>query len=188
MLIEIFSFVLNIIVGLISGACLLRVYMQAQRVPFSSPIGQLVFALTDWIVLPLRKIVPPKGRWDWSSIIAAFLLQIALVLLLWLVSGGTLQILGLPWLALCGLLRVAISGAMGILIVYAVLSWVQPYSPVFGILQRLSEPLLGPVRKLVPSIGGVDLSALVTLIALQVLLMVLAHVEVGGLRMIVTGV
>ena len=96
-----------------------------------------------------------------------------------------LWVLGaLPWLALCGLLRVAISGAMGILIAYAVLSWVQPYSPVFGILQRLSDPLLGPARKLVPSIGGVDLSAMVTLIALQVLLMVLGHLEIGGLRML----
>ncbi len=184
MLIEIFSFLLNIFVGLISGACLLRAYMQAQRAPFSNSIGQLVFALTNWIVLPLRKVLPAKGRWDLSSIVAAFLLQIALLLMLWLLTGGPLMAVALPWLALCGLLRVAISGAMGILIVYAVLSWVQPYSPVFGILQRLSDPLLGPARKLVPSIGGVDLSAMVTLIALQVLLMVLGHLEIGGLRML----
>ena len=184
MLIEILTFLLNVIIGLVSGACLLRAYMQAQRVPFSNPIGQLVFALTDWIVLPLRKIIPATGRWDTSSIVAAFVLQIALVLLLWLVTGGNMHVVALPWLALCGLLRVVISGAMGILIVYAVLSWVQPHSPVFGILHRLSDPILSPIRKVLPLIGGVDLSALVTLIALQVLLMVLAHVEVGGLRLL----
>ena len=77
MLFEIVLFLLDVVVGLISGACLLRMYMQAQRVPFGNPVGQLVFALSDWIVMPLRKVVPAKGRWDKSSLIAALLLQLA---------------------------------------------------------------------------------------------------------------
>ena len=77
MLFEIVLFLLDVVVGLISGACLLRMYMQVQRVPFGNPVGQLVFALSDWIVMPLRKVVPAKGRWDKSSLIAALLLQLA---------------------------------------------------------------------------------------------------------------
>ena len=61
------SFLLDVIVGLLGGACLLRLYMQYHRVPFGNPLGRFVFAVTDWIVLPLRRIVPPAGRWDLSS-------------------------------------------------------------------------------------------------------------------------
>ena len=92
MLFDIFSFLLDIVVGLVAGACLLRMYMQAQRVPFGNPVGQLVFALSDWIVLPLRKVLPGKGRWDMSCLLAAFALQLLEVLLIWLVRCTTLSL------------------------------------------------------------------------------------------------
>ncbi|MEG1735237.1 MAG: YggT family protein [Comamonas sp.] len=186
MLFEILTFVLDIVVGLISGACLLRLYMQQQRVPFGNPVGQLVFALTDWIVLPLRKAFSSKGRWDMPSLLAAILLVLVQMLLLWLFTGARGSVLALPWLALCALAKVALSGLMGILLVFAILSWVQPYSPIAGVLQRLSDPLLKPIRKLVPLVGNVDFSALIGLIALQVLLMVLTYVQAWGLRAIVS--
>jgi len=88
MLFQIVSFLLDVVVGLLTGVCLLRMYMQAQRVPFGNPVGQLVFALSDWIVMPLRRIIKPAGRWDMSSLIAAFLLQLLQFVLLWLVVGG----------------------------------------------------------------------------------------------------
>ena len=87
-------------------------------------------------------------------------------------------------LALCGLIKVILSGMMGILLIYAILSWVQPYSPIYGVLQRLADPLVAPIRKVVPLIGNVDFSALIALIGLQVLLMVLNYVQAGGLSMI----
>lgn len=185
MLFDIFNFLLDVVVGLISGACLLRLYMQAQRIPFGNPIGQMVFALTDWIVLPLRKAMPTKGRWDWPSLIAAFLLQLAQVLVMWALLGAKGAVLALPWLALCGLAKVALTGMMGILIVFAILSWVQPYSPISGVLQRLSDPLLSPIRKLVPLIGNVDFSALIGLIALQVGLIALNYVQAYGLALLI---
>lgn len=184
MLFEIVVFLLDIVVGLISGACLLRMYMQAQRVPFGNPVGQLVFALSDWIVLPLRKVVAGKGRWDMSCLLAAFALQLVEMLLLWLLQGANGMVLALPWLAVCGLVKVALSGLMGILLIYAILSWVQPYSPIYGVLQRLAEPVVAPVRKRVPLIGNVDFSTLIALIALQVLLMVLNYVQAAGLGVI----
>ena len=181
MLFEIVVFLLDVVVGLISGACLLRMYMQAQRVPFGNPVGQLVFALSDWIVMPLRKFMPGKGRWDMSCLLAAFALQLVEMLLLWLLQGAGSTALALPWLAVCGLINVTLSGLMGILLVYAILSWVQPYSPIYGVLQRLAEPVVAPIRKVVPLIGNVDFSALIALIVLQVLLMVLNYVQAAGL-------
>ena len=85
MLYQIATFLLDVIGGLIAGACLLRLYMQLHKVSFSSPVGGLVFALTDWLVMPLRKVITPVGRWDLSSLVAAVLVQLvqyALVLAL----------------------------------------------------------------------------------------------------------
>ena len=73
MLYQIASFLLDVVGGLLTGACLLRLYMQWQRVPFSNPVGGLVFALTDWLIMPLRRVIPPVGRWDVSSLVAAVL-------------------------------------------------------------------------------------------------------------------
>ncbi len=68
MFFQIASFLLDVVGGLLTGACLLRLYMQWQRIPFANPVGGLVFALTDWLILPLRKLITPVGRWDVSSV------------------------------------------------------------------------------------------------------------------------
>lgn len=177
MLYQIFSFLLDVAAGLLSGACLLRAYMQWQRISFANPIGRLVLALSDWLVLPLRRMLAPTGRWDWACLTAALLVQLLQYALLWLMLGAGAGWAQLPWLALFGTVRVAISGAMGLLIVYAVLSWVQTRSPVADTLAWLCEPLLRPVRRWVPLVGGIDLSVLVLLVLLQVATMVLASLQ-----------
>ena len=182
MLFQILSFLLDVASGLLTGACLLRLYMQLQRVSFANPVGRLVFALSDWLVLPLRKLVPSAGRWDLSCLVAALLLQLVQYLLLWLLVGGGMGLAWLPWMALFGLARVAVSGLMGLLIVYAVLSWVQTRSPISDVITRLCEPLLRPVRRVLPLLGGVDLSPLVVLILLQVVMIVLGHLQASVMR------
>ena len=71
MLYQIISFVLEVATSLFGGACLLRLYMQHQRVPFGNPVGRFVFALTDGLVLHLRRVVPSTGRWDMASLVGA---------------------------------------------------------------------------------------------------------------------
>ncbi|BFO54454.1 MULTISPECIES: YggT family protein [Comamonadaceae] len=182
MLFQIASFLLDVIGGLLTGACLLRLYMQAQRVPFSNPVGRLVFALSDWLVMPLRRIIPPTGRWDWSSFVAGLLIQLAQYLLLWLLLGGLLGLAWLPWMALFGLARVAVSGMMGLLIVGAILSWVQTRSPIADVIGRLCDPILRPLRRVVPLLGGGDLSPLVAIVLLQVVMIVLGHLQGAVMR------
>ncbi|MGN1056415.1 MAG: YggT family protein [Comamonas sp.] len=181
MIVEILQFLLEVVSGLIAGACLLRLYMQAQRISFHNPIGQLVFALSDWIVMPLRKVVPNRGTYDMSCLLAAVLIVLVQYFLLLLLRDAVGSLFLLPVLALFGLLRMVLTGLMGILIVYAILTWVQPQSPIAAILARLSEPVLRPFRRFVPQVGGVDLSALVAIIVLQVLSMVLGHVQLSAL-------
>lgn len=185
MLYQIASFLLDVIGGLLTGACLLRLYMQWQRIPFANPVGGLVFALTDWIILPLRKVIPPVGRWDVSSLVAAVLFQLLQYLLLALLLGAVgapSAWAWLPWLALFGLARVAVSGLIGLLIVYAVMSWVQARSPLSDVIARLCEPVLRPLRRVIPLVGGIDLSPLAALVLLQVVMIVLGHLQASVMR------
>jgi len=182
MLYQIISFLLEVTVSLVGGACLLRLYMQYQRVPFANPVGRFVFALTDWLVLPLRRVVPSAGALDLASLMGAYGLKLAQFGLLSLLTGGTNMLAWVPVLALFGLFQMGIAALTGLLIVYAVLSWSQTGSPVAAVIERLCVPLLGPIRQIVPLVGGVDLSALVLLVVLQVAAMILATVQQLVLR------
>lgn len=173
MLHQIVSLLLQVIVGLVAGVCLLRLYLQHQRIPYSTrsgnPLGPFIFASTDWLVLPLRKVAPAIGRWDSASLVAAYLLELFQFGVLWLLGGMNG---GPAWLfpmALMGLARLALSGASGLVIVYAILSWVQQgHSPLASLVSRLVEPWLVPIRRLLPLLGGIDLSPLVLLLLLQI--------------------
>lgn len=185
MLYQITSLLLEVAAGLVAGACLLRLYMQHQRIPLSArsgnPMGRFIFALTDWLVLPLRRVLPAVGRWDLSSLGAAFLVQMAQFTVLWLLSGMAAGLLSVAVLAAFGLVRMAIAGFTGLVIVYAILSWVQTRSAVGDLLERLVMPLLGPIRRFVPLAGGVDLSPLVLLVLLQIAGIVLGSLQVAVL-------
>lgn len=180
MLNQIITLLLDVAVGLVAGAALLRLYMQYQRIPMSqrtgNPLGNFIFSLTDWLVLPLRKLVPAVGRWDMSSLLAVYVLELLQVGILWLLGMGA----GpgqLPLLAVFGVLRLALSALIGLVIVYAVLSWMQAHSPLTDLLERLCAPLLRPIRKLIPLVGGVDLSPLALLLLAQIAAMVLGGVQ-----------
>ena len=182
MLYQIPSFLLDVIVGLLGGACLLRLYMQFHRVPFANPLGRFVFAITDWIVLPLRRIVPPIKRWDLASGVAAWALVLAKFLLLWALIGGLDRWAILPLVSLIGLLQLTVSGLTALLIVYAVLSWVPNASSMLqDLIARLAEPLVRPLRRFVPVVGGVDLSPLVAIVLLQVGAIILGNLMVSAL-------
>lgn len=169
MLYQIPSFLLDVVVGLLGGACLLRLYMQYHRVPFGNPLGRFVFAVTDWIVLPLRRIVPPFRRWDLASLIAAWLLVTVKVLLLMLLAGGVERFAILPLVALVSLGQLIVSGLTALLIVYAVLSWIPNASMMMlDLVGRLAEPLVRPLRRFIPLVGGVDLSPLAAIVLVQV--------------------
>ena len=181
MLYQIISLLLEVVTGVVGGSCMLRLYMQHQRIPMSArsgnPVGRLVFALTDWLVLPLRRVVPALGRWDTASLLGAYLLQLVQFLLLWLLTGAADGLFAVPILAGFGLVRLAISGLTGLVILYAVLSWVQTGSIMADVVERLCAPPLTPIRRIMPLVGGIDLSPLALLVLLQVAAIVLGHLQ-----------
>jgi YggT family protein len=161
-------------------AALLRAWMNHQRINMSGQPGRFVMALTHWLVAPLRKLLPralAQSRIDWGSLLAAVLLALGYAVL-WVLLAGAFSAesagwVAVPMLAVRLLLRVLLQGLMILLFVYAVLSWVQPGSPVLHTLDRLCAPLLRPIRRFVPLVGGVDLSVLLLILLLQVGLILL---------------
>ena len=185
MLYQISSLLLEVAAGLLAGTCLLRLYMQYQRIPMSvrsgNPLAKFIFALTDWLVLPLRRVIPAVGRWDLASLVGAFLVQLAQFLILWGLTGMGANLLSVVVMAAFGLVRMAISGMTGLVIIYAILSWVQTQSVTADFLERLVMPLLIPIRRVVPLVGGIDLSPLVLLVILQIAGIVLGNVQAAVL-------
>lgn len=171
------SLVLDVVAGLVAGTCLLRLAMQAQRIPFDQPLGRFVFALTDWIVMPLRKVVPAWSRWDLSSLVAAWLIKALQFLLLWLLAGAHGRLGLLPLVSLVGLLQLVVSTLSALVLLYVLMSWMQPGSYFFHMAEQLARPWLAPVRRRFPLVGGVDLSALVVLLLLQLAGMLLAGLQ-----------
>lgn len=176
-------FLLDTVFFVLVAAAFLRAWMNHLRVQMQGQPGQFAIAVTDWLVKPLRQLLPKalaQNRFDWGSVMAAVLLALAYGgLWLGLAAGVTASVAspvamfaGIATVAGTFLLRVLLQGLMVLLLMYAVLSWVQPGSPVMGTLDRLVAPVLRPVRKVVPTLGGVDLSVIAVLLLLQVALMV----------------
>lgn len=190
MLYQIVSLLLEVVVGLLAGACLLRLYMQWQRIPMSlrsgNPLSKFIFTLTDWLVLPLRKVLPAVGNMDSASLVGAFLLELLQFMVLWLLQDMAAPVATLPVLALVGLVRLCISALTALVIAYAVLSWVPGpgQSPFADIIERLVAPALAPIRRILPLVGGVDLSPLALLVILQIAAIVLGSVQASLLRLV----
>ena len=169
-------YLLDVVFGLFTYALLLRFAMQVLRAPFRNPLGQAVIALTDWIVKPLRRVLPGWKGIDWASLLATFLFQFLWLLSYSLVFGGfDLLGIGVPFLlvaTLIALVKAALWLLMVVVIVQALLSWFAPDGPLSGLLNALTFPFLRPIRRILPPIGGtLDLSPLVVIVIAQLLLM-----------------
>ncbi|WP_258806454.1 YggT family protein [Pseudidiomarina sp. CB1] len=167
---ELMRFLVTILFELFLMVVILRVWLQAARADFYNPMSQFVVKVTNPLVLPLRKLIPTVGVWDLATIVLALVVSIGKFVAL-------SAILGYPmiWsdLLLVGVLS-AISQFLQLLfwivIIRALLSWfAQGYNPMMAILVQLTEPFLAPIRRIIPPIGGLDLSVLVLVIAIQAL-------------------
>src|SRR5690242_12531089 len=128
--------------------------MQAIRVRPPASVAQFTFTLSDWLVLPLRRLVPGMGGYDWASLIGAFLVVLLASSLL-LVAGATGEMVLLH--ALHRFLNWILYGFMALLIIDAIFSWVNPHAPLAPFVHAMNTPILRPIRRVVPPIGGIDL-------------------------------
>lgn len=184
MLAQIVSLLLGTAANLLAIAFLARVWMQWSRTPFRNPVGEFVLAVTNWAALPLRRVIPGLFGIDLASAFAAWLVQIAyfgvMAGLTGLIAVSPQAMLGVAWLAALAVLRMFIYVLMGVVIIAALLSWINPYSPFGALFDALARPLLAPVRRRLPLLGGIDLSPLVVILLLQVVLIMLANLQPAG--------
>jgi YggT family protein len=153
-------------------AFLLRVLLQLARADFRNPLAQAVVALTNWLVLPLRRVLPPVGRFDTASLVALVAVQFLATLILFRLRTGVL--FPFPPLAVAALRSLALAALMLytiLIFVYAALSFIAPgvRSPATAMLATLCEPVLQPLRRVLPVVGGIDFSPLVAIVGLTAL-------------------
>jgi YggT family protein len=183
-------FLIETVVGLFSLALLLRFYLQLVRAPYRNPVSQFLCALTDFAVVPARRIIPGLWGMDLATLTLAWACEILLLFALLALRGMELRsALGTVVLAVCVLaavkiLKISVYILMVAVVVQAILSWVNPYSPIAPLLNSLTQPLLRPLQKRLPMVANVDLSPLVLIIVLQLVLMVpVAWLELNVARL-----
>jgi len=185
---NIFTQLLIQIVGLAGGffaaLFVLRFVLQWVRAPFRNPIGRFVVTLTDWGVVPLRRVVPGFRGLDLASLVMAWLVETASILLVLMILGNPFAAGGslVPLAFVAGfieMLRTVAYVILGATLGLVVLSWVNPHAPLAPVFNAVAQPFLRPFQRIVPPIGGIDLSPLFLLLVLQVALGLLASVKAG---------
>lgn len=166
------TYLLQTLFGLYMLAILLRFLLQIARADFYNPICQAIVKVTNPALRPLRRIIPGFAGIDVSALLLALVVQATVICLILLLHSFQLPniLLLLGW-ALIGMLSLTLNIYFFALIVVIILSWVAPHShnPLAILIQQLVEPIMKPVRRLIPAIGGLDLSPIFIFIAINLL-------------------
>ncbi|WP_338583683.1 YggT family protein [Pseudomonas sp. MAG733B] len=150
---------------------LLRFILQLVRANFYNPLCQFIVKATQPLLKPLRRVIPSMFGLDMSSLVLALLVQMALFAVILLLSGyGVDALLLVPW-ALIGIFALFLKILFWAMIISVILSWVAPgsHNPGAELVQQITEPVLAPFRRIIPNLGGLDISPIFAFIALQLL-------------------
>lgn len=178
------QFLLRVVFDLAAVAFWLRFYMQLTRVPFQNPFAQFIVKVTNFAVKPARRVIPGLFGLDLASLLFFCLTEFVWVLASHLVAGYPFMAAGFAvWpgfllLTLATCLRLIIYLTIALIVVQAIISWVNPFSPVAPVFYALSRPALAPFQRFIPPISGIDLSPLAAFVVLQLILIL----PVGGLE------
>jgi YggT family protein len=169
-------FIVSTLTNLYVMTFVIRILLQWQRPDFRNPVVQFVFTVTNPLVLPLRRYIPPAYGLDTSSLLVAIALKAAefglLLSLLCTTAPGLTAVAGMTVLSL---LRTVLNLYFFLILISVILSWIASngYNPAAQLVGKLAEPVLRPFRKLIPPIGGIDLSPMLAIIVIQALTMLI---------------
>ena len=149
---------------------ILRAYIFYQRLSIFDPIARLAWAGTNWMVVPLEQIFHSTRRWEWATVAGAVIMAFVVSLISWQVTGLPVNWLCLPICALFVLVRWCLELVLWGTIVFFVLSWLQPSSPLYGMVWRLMNPILSPISSRLPKIANIDFSPLIVFLIVNALL------------------
>lgn len=175
--------IVQAVFGLLAGLFFFRFLMQGLRVDFRNPLSQFVYKLTNPALIPIQKALPVLRGWNPAALLVTFLLTLLETWLMYRLAGLGLPLPALLVLSLALLIQFAATVVLWMIILRAVLSFVSPdpYNPMVQMLYRLSDPLLKPFQRLIPPIGGLDLSPVFAVLALQLVRVLIAAplIDVG---------
>lgn len=165
---EALVFIIRSVAQLYLLVLLLRLFMPWTGASYNNPIAQAVFKLTSPLVIPVRRILPPIGKLDTATLVVAYAIQYLTVLVIFLIRGWPPQIGTIAVYAAVGLVSLTFKMFAFAILIRVVLSWVSPgaYNPAIAFIHSLTEPVLRPVRRVIPPVGGLDLSPLFATILL----------------------
>jgi len=177
-------FLANTVFGLFTIALLLRFYMQWARAAYRNPLSEFLGALTDFMVHPARRVIPGLWGLDLATLVLAWLIQVLELFVILqikdysLASAAGSAYAGLALLAMVTIVKLGLYIVIAVVVFQAVLSWINPYTPLAPLLNNMTRPFLRIFQKLIPPIGNVDLSPLVVIVICQLLLMLpVAYLE-----------
>jgi len=168
-------FIVKVIFGLYATLVLLRFFLQWVRADFYNPLSQFIVKATKPALNPLRRIIAGFSGIDTASLVLAWLVITAEQLAILAITGLGFQLLAAALLAIPEMISLIINIFLFAILIQVIVSWINPgsYNPVIGLIHSLTEPLLSPVRRWMPDMGGLDLSPMVVMVGLVVLEMLL---------------
>lgn len=172
-------FIVNAVTSLYLLVLLLRFWMPWLRADFRNPLAQGILRFTSPIVIPVRRLVPSFGRLDTATVLVAFVIQYLTVLLLLLILGQTAGIVAIAVTSIVKLVVLSINLFVYAIFIRIILSWISQggYNPATAIITTLTEPLLRPFRRILPPMGGFDISPI-----FAVILLLAATIVVNGFK------
>lgn len=164
------NFVILTLLQLYTSVLLLRVWMQCVRADFYNPFSQFIVKITQPIVRPLRSVIPSIGPIDTASVLLAYILILLGIIIPSYLSGTSIPFALMFPFAFIELLTAAGKMIFWLIIIRAILSWVsQGRNPIDHLLFQLTEPLMAPIRRVIPAMGGLDFSAMIVILVLYAL-------------------
>lgn len=169
-------FIINALTSLYLLVLLLRFWMPWLRADFRNPLAQGILRLTSPVVVPLRRIVPSFGRLDTATVLVAFSIQYLTIVLLLLIRGDSADIVPIALTALVKLTVLSVYLFVYAIFIRIILSWISPgsYNPATAIITTLTDPILRPFRRLLPPLGGFDISPIFAIIMLVAITIVVS--------------
>lgn len=167
------AFLVDTLFSLYIMAVMLRFLLQWSRADFYNPLSQFLLRITQPVLQPLRRFIPSWGGIDIAAIVLMIILQVIALSLLMIIAGVTPRIDYLLLRTPAELISLLLNVYLIAIVVRAVLSWISPndYNPATTVLLGLTEPVIRPFRAVLPDLGGIDLSPLAAIVAIQVVKM-----------------
>jgi YggT family protein len=161
--------VINTLVGLYLLVVVLRFLLQLVRADFYNPVSQFIVKATNPPLIPLRKMIPGWGGIDIASLVLALLVQAIAIVLILLLNGVQPPLQVALWAGI-GVLSLLLKIYFWGLLITVIASWIAPnsYNPVLILINQILEPAIKPIRKILPDMGGIDLSPIVAFLLIQV--------------------